>query len=221
MSGEETKAVTEIAKAVGEIAKTSGKVVDASAGFGNWFSKTIGTIPEGLLGIAGGDWLHEKRKRNLFSLQAKTAEIRMRINAGPPQEPSVSVVLPLLKAASDEARPELQELWAGLLASSFQPDGGQRVRRAFFDTLQNLEPPDALLFDVVVRHTQSVGSNRFDMIRVAYEKGITGNDLIVSIEALERLKLVHSPYGDQSRSVTPYGMTFWEACNPQSICSAH
>jgi len=49
MSGEETKAVTEIAKAAGEIAKTSGKVVDASAGFGNWVSKTIGTIPEDLL----------------------------------------------------------------------------------------------------------------------------------------------------------------------------
>jgi hypothetical protein len=120
MSGEGAKAIT-------ELAKTGGKVVDASTSFGRWLSKTIGTIPEDLLGIAGGDWLHEQRKRNLFSLQAKTAAIRQSINAGPPTERSVSVVLPLLRTAADERRPELQELWAGLLASAVQQDGGRLV----------------------------------------------------------------------------------------------
>jgi len=141
----------------------------------------------------------------------------MRINAGPPQEPSVSVVLPLLKAASDEARPELQELWAGLLASSFQPDGGQRVRRAFFDTLQKLEPPDVMLFDAGVRQARSAGSNRFDMTPIAEKKGITDDDRTVSTDALERLTLIQfaSMSNDGHYRITPYGRAFWEACNPQ------
>lgn len=214
MSGEETKAVTEVAKAAGEFAKAGGKVVDVSAGFGNWLSKTIGTIPEDLLGIAGGDWLHEQRKRNLFSLQAKTAEIRKRINAGPPQEPSVSVVLPLLKAASDEARPELQALWAGLLTATLQHDGGQRVRRAYFDTLTQMEPLDAVLFDAIMRSKKDKQGGRIDANLVGGKAGIHGDERTVSIIALEKLGLIIVTPWDGLHAVEPYGQAFWEACCP-------
>jgi hypothetical protein len=214
MRGEETKAVAEIAKATGELAKTSGKVVDASTSFGSWLSKTLGTIPEDLLGIAGGDWVHEQRKRNLISLQAKTAEIRERINAGPPQEPSVSVVLPLLRAASDEARPELQMLWAGLLTAALQPDGGQRVRRAYFDTLTQMEPLDAVLFDAIIRSKKGKQGGRVDASLVGGQAGIHGDERTVSVIALEKLGLiVFSPY-DGLHDVKPYGQAFWEACSP-------
>ena len=218
MSGEETKAVAEVARATGEVAKLGGKAIDAATGLGSWVSKTVGTIPEDLLGIAGGDWLKEQRKRNLISLQEMTEKkLQDRINAGTLMEPSVSVVLPLLKTAADENRPELQELWAGLLATSFQSDGGQRVRRAFFDTLQKLEPPDVMLFDAGVRQARSAGSNRFDMTPIAEKKGITGDDRTVSTEALERLNLIQfsSMSMDGHHRITPYGRAFWEACNPQ------
>jgi hypothetical protein len=214
MGGEEIKAVTEIAKAAGELAKTGGKVVDASTGFGSWLSKTLGTIPEDLLGIAGGDWVHEQRKRNLISLQAKTAEIRTRINAGPPQEPSVSVILPLLRAASDEARPELQSLWAGLLTAALQPDGGRRVRRAYFETLAQMEPMDAVLFEAIMHARQDKKGGRVDANLVGGKAEIGGDERTVSINALEKLGLIVFGQNDGLHTVKPYGLAFWEACNP-------
>jgi hypothetical protein len=140
-------------------------------------SKTVGTIPEDLLGIAGEDWLKEQRKRNLISLQAMTEKkLQNRINAGTLTEPSVSVVLPLLKTAADENRPELQELWAGLLATSFQSDGGQRVRRAYFDTLTQMEPLDAVLFDAIIRAKKDKQGGRIDANLVGGKAGIHGDE---------------------------------------------
>ncbi|MCA3279017.1 MAG: DUF4393 domain-containing protein [Roseomonas sp.] len=215
MSGDETKAITEVAKATGEVAKLSGKAIDAATGFANWVGKTIGTIPEDLLGIAGGDWLHEQRRRNLISLQAKTAEIRTRIYAGPPQEPSVSVVLPLLRAASDEARPELQSLWAGLLTAALQPDGGRRVRRAYFDTLAQMEPLDAVLFEAIMHLRRDKQGGRVDANLAGGKAGIGGDERTVSINALEKLGLIVFGHHDGLHAVKPYGLAFWEACNPQ------
>jgi hypothetical protein len=214
MSGEETKAVTEVAKATGEVAKLGGKAIDAVTSFGGWLNKTVGTIPEDVLGIAGGDWLKEQRKRNLISLQAMTEKkIRDRLNAATLTEPSVSVVLPLLKTAADENRPELQELWAGLLASSFQSDGGQKVRRAFFETLSKMEPADARLFDAFTQKKLATPGLWSDQISVGAQVGITGEDLIVSGDALKVLGLLESgPGGTRS---TQYGVAFWKACNPR------
>ena len=215
MSGEETKAVAEVARATGEVAKLGGRAIDAATGLGSWVSKTVGTIPEDLLGIAGGDWLKEQRKRNLISLQVMTEKkLQNRINAGTLTEPSVSVVLPLLKTAADENRPELQELWAGLLASSFQSDGGQRVRRAYFDTLTQMEPLDAVLFDAIIRSKKDKQGGRIDANLVGGQAGIYGDERTVSVIALEKLGLIiFTPY-DGLHDVKPYGQAFWEACCP-------
>lgn len=206
-------AVKAVSGAVAEAAKLGGKVVDAGTGFAGWLKDTFGTIPEDLLGIAGGDWLHHQRRRNLLALEARTEAIRQRIGAGPAHEPSVSVVLPLLQAAADESRPELQELWAALLASAMQPDGATRVRRAFFDTLRQMEPTDAKLFHETAR-TFGEGSIAFNgMSHVASAVGLEGAAANVAWDALFRLRLLR-PINEGGPNVTPYGWEFWRACNP-------
>ena len=67
-----TDAQAEAGKA---IAETTGKALDLTKGIGSFIAETIGTIPQDLLELVGGDWLHEKRQRNLTQMQAKTARI--------------------------------------------------------------------------------------------------------------------------------------------------
>ncbi|WP_439551435.1 Abi-alpha family protein [Falsiroseomonas sp.] len=205
-------AVGKVGDGVGEVAKFGSNALGTGRAFGGWLKDTFGTIPEDLLGIAGGDWLHHQRRRNLAALEAKTAAIRQRIGAGPPHEPSVSVVLPLLQAAADEGRPELQDLWAALLACAMEAGGGRGVRRAFFDTLRAMEPDDALLFKAImdVSKGSTVGVIKF--AELADASGLNRAAQDVTRDALMRLALIQlhgTVFG-----VTSYGNEFWRACNP-------
>jgi Abortive infection alpha len=140
------------AKAVTEVAKTGGKIIDAGIGIGSFIRGTLGTIPEDLIGIAGGDWLHQKRRRNLAKIEAETEKLLEGVALERISEPSVSVVVPLLEAAADEAREELQNLWAALLAKAMI-DGGKRVRRAFFEIVRRMEPTDAIVLHLIGAHS--------------------------------------------------------------------
>jgi hypothetical protein len=200
------------AVAITETAKTAGKLIDATVGFGGWVKQTLGTIPEDVLGLVGGDWLHQKRKRNLRELEAKTSEILLSIGAGPPFEPSPSIVVPLLVGAADESRPELQDLWAALLASALQPDGGNRVRRAFFDTLKAMEPDDARLLRALASFGLGASIGIETENRVASDLGLIGTGALVGWEALMKLGLVRT---SMDKQLTAYGQEFWRACNPE------
>jgi Abortive infection alpha len=51
--------------------------------------------------------------------------------------------IPLLRAAYDEGRPELQDIWAALIAAAMDPERMGRVRISFIDTLKRFDPLDA------------------------------------------------------------------------------
>jgi hypothetical protein len=206
------KAVQAGGTAIAETAKLGGKVVDAGTGFAGWLKNTFGTIPQDLLGIAGGDWLHQQRRRNLLALEMRTETIRALIGAGTAHEPSVSVVLPLLQAAADEARPELQELWAALLASALQPDGGRRVRRAFFDTLRQMEPADAALLDAIASKTEWRTGDYIQAYELVEHLDISPTEADVAEQALKRMGLVRD--GNKRLALTSLGKAFWTACHP-------
>ena len=61
------------------------------------------------------------------------------------EPPPLSVSVPLLEAARDESRVELQDLWASLLAAACDPARSNRYRRQFVDVVKQLEPLDALV----------------------------------------------------------------------------
>ncbi len=137
----------EQSKAVAEMAKTSGEVVKAAGGLGAYLGKVVGSIQD-ILGLVGGDWLHHKRQRHVAVLQVNTQRILEGVAPDRLTEPSPSVIIPLLQAAVDEGRPELQAMWAALMANAML-EGGRKVRRDYFDAVRRMEPVDALYLQVV------------------------------------------------------------------------
>src|SRR5579872_7200682 len=126
------------AGAVAEVARTTGEIVKAAGGFGSYLARIFQSIPDDVLGLLVGDWLQHKRRRHLAVLEVNTANILEGIAAEGFSEPSPSVVIPLLQAAVDEGRPELQAMWAALLANAMVDDG-KRVRRDYFEAVRRME----------------------------------------------------------------------------------
>jgi hypothetical protein len=178
------------AQAAKEIAKTGGKLIDAAVGVGGFLRQTLGTIPEDMIGLAGGDWVHQQRRRNIGKMMAKTERMLEGVAPERITEPSVSVVLPLLEAAADETREDLQELWAALLANATL-DGGKRVRRVFFEIVKRMEPNDAVIFRIIGKHTGHGArvSSLIDQDRT--RAGVGQSEFQVALEVLAEMKLIN------------------------------
>jgi hypothetical protein len=65
------------------------------------------------------------------------------------------MLIPLLQAAADESREELQSLWAALLANAMT-DGGHRTRGAFVGALKSMDPADALVLSICSDEARAV-----------------------------------------------------------------
>jgi hypothetical protein len=90
-------------------------------GLGGFLRETFGTIPEDLVGLLGGDRLKVLRAENLAHILDKARD-RLRARGVKALEPaSLSITLPILTAAADESRDELQDIWARLLAAAADP----------------------------------------------------------------------------------------------------
>lgn len=202
-------------KAIAETAKFGGKVVDAAVGAGGYLARVVGTIPEDVLGVAGGDWLHQQRKRNLARMQAKTAAILHREGAAIMGDPSPSVVVPLLQAAADEGREELQDLWAALLAQAMK--GERRVRRQFFEVLRQMEPADVLVLRLWMKAsaagTYPINGRKLPLDAAAIEMGLTSTEYQLSLQSLVDLKCI-SPLPGITQEVTALGTELIAMCEP-------
>jgi len=125
-----------------EQAKTPAEIIKAAGGVGSYLAHILGSVPDNLLGLGVGDWLHHKRKRHLAILGQNIRWLLEIRETERITEPNPAVLIPLLQAAADEAEEELQAMWAGLLANAML-DGGRRVRADYIEVLRKLAPRDA------------------------------------------------------------------------------
>jgi hypothetical protein len=116
MSNELIPIGDEQAKAIQEVAKTTGTALELVEKAGAYIGWVLGTVPADLAGVLGGDWLGQIRIRNLARYKEQTEEILLARGVTDATPVSPSLAVPLLRAAADETRGELQDLWARLLA---------------------------------------------------------------------------------------------------------
>jgi hypothetical protein len=133
----------EQAKALQEVARTTGTALELVGKAGSYVKWMLGTVPSDLVGILAGDWLSQVRIRNLAWYKQRTEEIIRDRGAPETAAVSPSLAIPLLRAAMDESRPRLQELWASLLATAADPSRSIFVRQSFIETIAKFDPLDA------------------------------------------------------------------------------
>jgi hypothetical protein len=203
--------ITAVANAVAEAAKTAGKALDLSRDLGAFFGKVLGTPVTDLVGYAGGDWLHEARERNAFRLAQRTEEILSPRHLNRTEPVSPSLAGPLMAAALDESRPELQELWARLLANAMDPARANDLRIEFIEAVKRFHPRDALILQEMGEQSGKLSPNTRDFF-VGHLK-LSQSAVEVSFQNLINTGCLSDVIGDRvSPTLTPFGKELLAAC---------
>jgi hypothetical protein len=160
---------------------------------GGFLKEVVGTVPEDLVGLLAGDWLRVRRAENLARMIEKMQErIKARKKAESREQPSLSIALPILMAAADESRDELQDLWARLLAAATDPERAQSFRVQFIEVAKQMDPLDAAVLQSARDRGGVTGQIQLEF---AEKLKVRRDEIEVSLNNLARLKLVSNPPG--------------------------
>jgi abortive infection alpha-like protein len=196
----------EQAKAAQEAFKAAQEALKALRGVGGFLKEILGTVPEDLVGYLGGDLLKVRRAENVARMIEKMRE-RLRQRKAETEPPSISIALPLMIAAADEDRDELQEIWARLLAAAADTSRAKSFRARFIEVAKQMDPLDA----AVLEHSQGRRGGVSGQIQneLAKEINATRDQVEVSLENLTRVELMVKP--GSSFFVSAFGREFLRA----------
>lgn len=146
-----------------------------------------GTVPEDVVALLGGNWLKVRRAENLIRT-VKKAQERLKRDGIEAEPASLSIGLPILQAAADESREELQDIWARLLAAAADPARAKSFRVAFIETVKRMDPLDAAALQALHanggRLTPAVRGSALTAVHASED------EFAVSLENLQKLQLL-------------------------------
>jgi hypothetical protein len=192
-----TKAATDIT----EVAKDSSKT----------FLSAVLHEPAEALGSLFGDKIRERRHANLIKIAARAQE-RLKAAGATPKQVPLSIIHPALEAASLEEDPDLQEMWATLLASAADPTNERaEATRSYLSVLRELTPNEVKFlnawYDTFERYTPDgiafsrayITDRRFilaellpiytDSVQVTYQ-GVGDSHVEITVENLSAMLAV-------------------------------
>ena len=202
----------EQAKAIQSAANFGTTVITESSKLVQYVGRVLGTVPHDAVGFVLGDPLHLVRTAIAAQYDVLLTKILNRRCVIEPQPVSPSVAIPLLRAAYDESRPELQEIWAALIAAAMDPKRSSRVRLSFITTLKQFDPLDALVLKA--RYGQSGDTKPNPVTFIANIISQPADEVQISVENLKALRCA----GSATSSVTDfyvsnYGRALIRACS--------
>jgi hypothetical protein len=129
--------VAPYSEAIAEGSRAVGKALDIVKGIGRPVASAYGLVI--------GDQIEAWRERNLDAVTRRTQQILKERDLAETAPVAERIAIPLLEAAQQDPRPEMQEIWATLLANAMDPARRDDVRQEFIRILQALHPTDALV----------------------------------------------------------------------------
>lgn len=154
-----------------------------------------------VVGYAGGDWISAKRERIRHKLKENTRRICDDRGCEPTEDPSPAIILPIISAAQDESREELQDIWARLLAAALDPSRNARYRREYVDVVKLLEPNDVKVL-VTMKPEQA---QQMEQVRLVSEQtGLPRDQVFLAFHNLVRTRCCFS--GTAADGFPSYGV---------------
>lgn len=179
----------EQAKAIGALSNFGTTVVTEAGGLARYMARVLGTAPHDAVGLVIGDPLSFVRTAIAAQYDILLDKILAKRNVKDTQPVSPSLAIPLFRGAYDESRPQLQELWAALMASAMDPRRAGRVRLSFTETLKRFDPLDAL---VLTRRHNNPGTIMPNAVEgIASMIGEQQTEIQISIDNLRVFELCH------------------------------
>lgn len=191
-----------------ELAKTA---VEETGKLGRYVARILGDFPSDFIQVAAGQHFRFARVIIADGYDRKITAILDRRNAKvAPVSPSIGV--PLLEAAYEEMRPELQDLWAALIAAAMDDARAPRLRLRFIETVKQMDPIDALILKERARQSGGLQPNAVDYFVRFLSRG--PDEIAVSAENLERLGcFIINPAQRNHFNLTAYGRELVRACS--------
>jgi hypothetical protein len=202
----------EQAKAVKSLATFGTTIVTEGSQLVQYVGRVLGTAPHDAVGLILGDPLHFVRTAIAAKYDEWLTKILGRRKVAEPQPVSPSLAIPLLRAAYDEARPELQQMWAELIAAAMDPARAGRVRLTFVDALKRFDPLDALVLRARYDHNSKLKPSAVEFIAKLLNE--TDDEVALSAENLILLKCASERGQDLAGFyLTNYGRALIRACS--------
>jgi hypothetical protein len=199
-------------KAIAEAAKLGTVVVTEGSNLARYVGRVLGTAPDNAVGLIIGDPLGFVRTAIAHQYDVLLDRILKKRGIKETQPVSPSVAIPMLRAAYDEGRPELQALWAELIAAAMDPKRSDLVRLSFIETLKRFDPLDALILKSRYANPGEVNPNAVTFFSNFLK--VERDEVQVSVQNLVDLGCVNLDMTGVGYFLLPKGRLLMGVCSP-------
>jgi hypothetical protein len=206
-----TPAGDEWARPVRDLSAFGMTIVEAGHKLAGYVGRVLGTVPDDAAGLVIGDPL--RFVRTVIASQYDNLLTKLLVERGvrDPQPVTPALAIPLLRAAYDESRSELQDLWARLIAAAMDPARAGSVRQSFILAIAQLDPMDARVLVWMSSYSGPEIINLAD--RACKELNASPDEIQISFANLAKVGCIgHDAQRSQHPILLPFGRKLLSAC---------